>query len=418
MLLRWPATARDRPDAGVSLVEVMIAMVVFVLGSLSLLTVFATSLSGTFDNRARLTAASLAATDIDEARSLDYYDLTAADYTRTVDGRSYRVVREVGLTMSSGGDPSTCSGSGSAKQLYKRVSTRVETSFRGSGRPVRADTLVKAPVFDPSTSVGALSVMVIDRGGAPLAGLAVHAGGADRTTDVHGCAFFDGLLPGSYDATVQRPGSVTVTGDSVLTTSATVAEGQIASAVVRIDEAVPVTVVSDVFAGSTVVTDHGLPTGLQARLAAPDRATSTRMESAPKAVTAGTGLTWNSFPNAGGYDAYLGPCSPVVHTASEPGTSPLVVLPLSPVEVTVAWQDGTGPSLADQEVTVSWLPVPDAPPCSEPLRYSARTSCAGDCTVRLAVPPGTWRLEVVGYSGFADVTVQPRTALTPTVLVS
>jgi Tfp pilus assembly protein PilV len=414
-MTRSRAAVSERPDEGVSLVEVMVAMVVFVIGSLSLLTVFASSMSGTFDNRARLTAANLAASDIDEARSLDYYLLTGADYTRTVDGRDYRIVREVATTMSSGADPSTCISSGSAKQLYKRVSTRVETSFRGSARPVRADTLVKAPLFDPTTAVGALSVQVIDRSGTPLPGLPVHLAGADITTDANGCAFFDALLPGTYDPTVQRTGSVTVTGASALTTSVTVAAGQIASAVLRIDVAVPITVTSDVFVGSTVVAGYALPTGLSARLAAPDRATVTKIASEAKAVTAGVGMTWNSFPDPGGHDAYLGPCSPVMHTAAEPGTSPQVVLPLSPVEVEVAWLDGTGPALADKEVRVSWLSSPE---CLEPLTYTARTSCETKCSVLLAVPPGTWRLGVVGHSEFTDVTVDPRTAVTSTVLVS
>jgi len=407
-------SAGDRPDEGVSLVEVMVAMAIVVVGSLALLSVFASSMSGTFDNRARVTAANLAAADIDEARSLDYYALGAADYTRTVDDRDYRIVREVATTMSSGADPSTCIGSGSAKQLYKRVSTRVETGFRGSARPVRADTLVKAPVFDPTTAVGAVSVSVIDRGGAPLPGLPVHVASVVRTTDAHGCAVFDALPPGAYTATVQRSGSVTVTGDSTLATSVTVAAGQIASAVLRIDQAVPITVTSDVFSDMMAVVGFTLPTGLTARLAAPDRATATKVVSAAQPVTAGAALTWNSFPDPGGYDAYLGPCSPAVHTATEPGTSPTVVLPLSPVEVQVAWADGTGPSLDGEEVTVDWL----SPDCSEPLRYTARTSCLLACTVRLAVPPGTWRLQVVGRSGAADVAVSPWTAHIATVLVS
>ena len=406
--------AAGRSDEGVTLVEVMIAMVVFVVGSLSLLGVFAASMSGTFDNRARLTAANLAASDIDEARSLDYFALAGADYTRTVDGRVYRVVREVATTMSSGADPSTCTGSGSAKQLYKRVSTRVETSFRGPARPVRADTLVKAPVFDPTTAVGALSFRVIDRNGAPLPGLPVHAAGVDRTTDADGCAFFDALLPGAYTATVLRPGSVTVTGASNLTTSVTIAAGQITPEALRVDEAVPITATSDVFAGSTRVLGHALPTGLAARLAAPDRATSTKIESAAQAVTAGAPLTWNSFPQPGGYDAYLGRCSATLHTAAEPGTTPLVELALSPVEVVVAWADGTGPSLGGKEVRADWL----SPECAEPLRYAARTTCTTSCSVRLAVPPGTWRLHVAGYSGATDVTVGARTALTTNVLVS
>ena len=163
------ATAR-RGDDGAGLIEIMVAMGVFAIGSLSLLSVLTSSLSATFDNRARVTAANLAAADIDLARSLDYYDIAGAVTPRTVDGRQYRVVREVAITMSSGANTSACVGSGSAKQLYKRISTRVETTFKGRTKPVRADTLVKAPVFDATSARGAIAYSVVDRNGAPSRG--------------------------------------------------------------------------------------------------------------------------------------------------------------------------------------------------------------------------------------------------------
>jgi Tfp pilus assembly protein PilV len=177
-------TARPASDAGLTLVEVMVAMVLFVLGSLSLLSVLSSSLSGTFDNRARLTAANLAATDIDEARSLDYFALAPADYTTTVDGRAYRVVREVVVTTGSGSATSACVGSGGVKQFHKRVSTRVTTAFRGATtKAVRADTLVDAPLINPNSGQGAIGFTVLDRTSAPLPGLAVGVPGHSRTTD-------------------------------------------------------------------------------------------------------------------------------------------------------------------------------------------------------------------------------------------
>ena len=160
-------------DAGLSLVEVMVAMGIFVIGSLSLLSVMTSSMTGTFDNRARVTAAQLAAGDLDEARSLDYYALTAKTASTSVDGRVYTVVRDVTVAMSAGGGTGSCVASGSARQLYKKVSTRVETEFRDGTKPVRADTLVDAPVFDPNSPYGAISFLVLGRDGAPQAGLSV-----------------------------------------------------------------------------------------------------------------------------------------------------------------------------------------------------------------------------------------------------
>jgi Tfp pilus assembly protein PilV len=407
----------------VSLVEVMVAMGIFVLGSLSLLSVLTSGMSGTFDNRARVTAANLAAADIDEARSIDYYALSNGDVTKTVDGRDYRVVRTVSTTMSSG-DTSSCVGSGSNKQRYKRVSTRVETAFRGRTRPVRADTLVKAPVFDPNSARGAIAFVVIDRNGNPLAGLPVNAASVDLTTDVRGCTFFDGLLPGTYVVTVTRAGSVRIDGSTTLSRSVTVTAGQISSEAMRIDVAANVTVRTDVYDGTTVKTGFELPTGLQARLAAPDRATATKYESAGKTVTAGADLTWTAYPSPGGYDAYVGPCSAVRHTDSEPGTSPpRIDLGLSPVTVQIT--GGTNDNLKGQSKTVSaaWL---SSPSCSEPLSYAGKTSSickvnsngTDGCWLYIALRPGTWRLTLEGGTYFADVTVESRKALSAQINVS
>ncbi len=414
---------RRPADAGLSLVEVMVAMGIFVLGSLSLLSVLTSGMSGTFDNRARVTAANLAAADLDEARSLDYYALSNSDVTKTVDGRDYRVVRTVSTTMSSG-DTSSCVGSGSNKQRYKRVSTRVETAFRGRTRPVRADTLVKAPVFDPNSARGAIAFVVIDRNGNPLAGLPVNAASVDLTTDARGCTFFDGLLPGTYVVTVTRAGSVRIDGSTTLSRSVTVTAGQISSEAMRIDVAANVTVRTDVYDGTTVKTGFELPTGLQARLAAPDRATATKYESAGKTVTAGADLTWTAYPSPGGYDAYVGPCSAVRHTDSEPGTSPpRIDLGLSPVTVQIT--GGTNDNLKGQSKTVSaaWL---SSPSCSEPLSYAGKTSSickvnsngTDGCWLYIALRPGTWRLTLEGGTYFADVTVESRKALSAQINVS
>ncbi len=416
--------ARTADDSGVTLVEVMVAMVLFVVGSLSLLSVLTSSMTGTFDNRARLTAANLAATDIDEARSQDYYSLSPADYTRTVDGRSYRVVREVTVTMASGSSTSSCVGSGSAKQLHKKVSTRVETAFRGSTRPVRADTLVRAPIFDPSSPRGAIGFTVADRNGTPLSGLPVAVPGINRTTDANGCTFFDGLDPGDYAVTVTRSGSVTRAGSSTLSKTVRVSPGQITADSMRVDTAVPVTVMSNVFNGSTAVTGFTPPTGMTATIAASDRAAVTRITYPSKSVTLGTDLVWSAYPSPGGYDAWLGPCSPVGHSDSEPGTTPpRTVLPLSPVTVVLnATSGGDNPKGRGKSVSVTWLPTS----CSEPYSFatSTKSDCnatsegADACVVYLGVPAGTWNFKIDGATNNVNATVAPRTAQTVKINLS
>ncbi len=408
-------------DAGLSLVEVMVAMAIFVVGSLSLLSVLTSAMAGTHDNRARVTAANLAAADIDEARSLDYYALQNASTPKTVDGRSYTVVREVSTVMSSG--TSSCVGSGSAKQRYKKVSTKVTTSFRSGTRAVRSDTLVKAPIFDPSNAHGAIAFVVIDRNGNPLSGLPINASSTNLTTDSRGCAFFDGLAPGSYVVTVTRAGSVKTDGSTALTRSVPVTAGQISSEAMRIDVAANITVRTNVYDGTTAVSGFTLPTGLAVKLAAPDRATPTRWESAGRSVSAGVDQAWTSYPSPGGYDAFVGPCTPVTHTDSEPGTSPpRIDLALSPVTVQVTGGTADDAKGRDKTITATWL---SSPTCDEVLGYATKTSSvckvnsngADGCWLYIALRRGTWRLTLEG--GYTvDVNVKSRTPLSTSIKVS
>ena len=396
------ATVPHHDDDGLSLVEVMVAMGVFVAASLALLSVLTSTVAGTFDNRARVTAAQVAASDIDTARAkaaADYYTLASETYDKVVDGRIYTVSRTVAATLSTG-STSSCIGSVSARQLYKRVTTQVTTP-RARMKPVRADTVVKAPVYDPNSPTGAIGLVVIDRSGDPLAGLTADAGGITRTTDAKGCAFFDGLPAGTHTATVQRPGSVTIAGSTSLSRPVTVSAGQITSQVLRVDTAVNLTV-NSTRCCATPLTKFVLPTGLTATVSSPDRTAATRVDYPAKTVVGGVDMTWPVFPAPGGYDAYLSPCQGAKHAWTEPGTTPpKVLLPLSTVSVQMHGSNASAGIAGGRSVKVVWTGAG----CTEVLTFATATdpSCKPNfngtdgCWVYIAVPAGTWRLELDGY---------------------
>ena len=399
----------QRDDEGISLVEVMVAMGVFVVASLALLSVLSTGLAGTFDNRARVTATQVAASDIDAARAkaaADYYSLGSETYDRLVDGRTYTVNRVVDHQMATT-TPSSCVGS-SARQLYKKVTTTVTTP-RTRMKAVRADTLVKAPVYDPNSPTGAIGLVVIDRSGNALADLTADAGGMTRKTDSKGCAFFDGLAAGNHTATVTRSGSVTVAGSPTLSRSVTVSPGQITSAVLRVDTSATLTVNSTRCCASPT-TSFVRPTGLSATLSSPDRASSTRVDYPSKAVVGGD-LTWAAFPSPAGYDAYLGPCQAVKRTDSEPGTTPpKVLLPLSTVTVQITGGNASSTFAQGKTVKVVWK----GSPCAETLTFNTVTDSAckpnsngaDGCWLYVAVPAGSWRFEIDGTPQyFKDATI-------------
>lgn len=399
----------DARDDGISLVEVMVAMGVFVAASLSLLAVLSTTVAGTFDNRARVTAAQVAASDIDLARAqaaTDYYALAGDAYQKSVGGRTYDVVRTVAATMSSGA-PSSCVGT-SARQMYKRVTSTV-TSPGARMRPVRSDTLVRAPVYDPNSNTGAIGLVVIDRSGNPLSGLPASTGALNRTTDSKGCAFFDGLAPGTHTATVTRAGSVMIAGSPTLNRQVSVSKGQITSAVLRVDTAVNLTTNSSRCCTSPV-TSFTLPTGLVSTISSPDRVSPTRVDYTPKTVVGGADLTWAAFPAPGGYDAYLGPCQGVKRFDAEPGTTPpKVLLPLSTVTVQLYGGNASQSTTQGKTVRAIWKPTT----CSETLTFATTTAndCkanamgADGCYLYIALPAGTWRIELTNAPSLGvDVT--------------
>jgi prepilin-type N-terminal cleavage/methylation domain-containing protein len=398
-------------DDGFTLVEVIIAMVVFAAGLLSLLAAFSSSLDTSFDNRARLVAANLAASDIDDARAADYGALATKSYTKVVDGRSYAVYRSVAPTLITGG-VSPCV-SGSAQEVNKRVSTRVEFTFREGVKPVRSDTVISAPVFDPTSTNGAIGAHAIDRDGQPVEGATVVIGATTGYTDESGCAFFDGLAPGNYSVSVSKSGGyVGQDGASPTTQTLGVTAGQVGKQDFAIDRAAVVTVTSAVLGASgAVLSGYAVPTGLQAHLDTPDRATTTKTALPTKGVALGSPLVWNAFPTVAGYDTYLGICSTVVHTATDRGATPSVGLPLVPVDVQLT---GTSPKVRNRQLNASWSGACGS--ATETLSFLPSTNTTG--AAKIALPPGTWALSAVGTTGSTTVTAIPMVPLTATWPVS
>lgn len=406
MRARCVSRSQAGRDTGLSLVEVMVALALFLVGSLSLLSVLLSTTNGSFDNRARVAAANLAAEDIDLARSLPYPAVqTTAAVPRTVGPRTYTVERQVTVTTGTTSATSACVASGGTRQLYKRVTTTVRTTFRGQVQPVRADTLIKAPTYQPAdVNKGAIGFLVMDRNSKPLDGLTVTADGQSVSTDLSGCSFFDGLAPGDHVVTVTKPDAVTRASRTPLSKTVRVVASQITSDSLRIDTPVPVRLRVEVQPSSTApnFTTVHVPTNLKAHLATPDRLTSTRLvaEFAPLVTTAPSVHTWTAFPAAAGYEAYLGRCSTPVHqTFAEPGTTPAQgTLTLTPVNVTLSGNGSEAQRSQSKTVTVKWR----TPECAETLHYNAQTtsSCihnssgSDQCRLTLAVPPGDWTFTV------------------------
>lgn len=394
------------------------AMAVFIIGMLSLLAVLTGSLNTTSDNRSRVVAANIAASDIDQARnSLSYSQLVTTSYTATVDHRNYQVFRSVAVTLSSGSN-NVCIGGGSRQQLYKRVSTRVEFPFKESVQPVRSDTLVYAPIYDPTSNNGAAGLSVIDRNGQPVEGASVTVGGVTVVTNEAGCAFVDNLVPGSYTATASDPSFVDPTGNATPSTPVGVTAGQITNQTFQLDRAATAIVTPRLSGGSGT---YVLPTSLTARLLAPNRSgASPKGPAAQSVATANSALSFTPiYPSKTGYEAFLGSCSTGFNVSSEPGASSSVDLPMTPVDITVTSTSLNVPILQAKTIRADWA----GSGCSSPetLSFATTLSTTGTLvplsttgTAKIALPPGVWKLYLTSSTGFVSITVPPSTGVAMT----
>jgi prepilin-type N-terminal cleavage/methylation domain-containing protein len=216
-------------ENGFSLVEVIVAMLIFALISTGIAYTMMSALQVTRDSRAKQVATNLAAQEIDLDRdSGNLFTLLNSTRTVTVNGDTFSVTRATQWVSSP--DVNLACGAGAGTLKYKRVNVTVSWSNMRSGSiPVHADTIVSpnSQINDPNLGTILISVLSVSGIGMPgitltatpsaVPGGAISPATGPVTTDAQGCAYFLKMTPGNYDVTVTaKPGYV-----DALTQSAT-----------------------------------------------------------------------------------------------------------------------------------------------------------------------------------------------------
>lgn len=207
------------PEAGISLVEVMVAMLIFTIVSLGIIEALISTASFAIDSRARETATNLAAQAIDTARATpDLFNLfNDLGHQYTIDGRTYTVNR-VAQWVSDPNQVAPCGAGGGALQ-YKRVNVTVTwAGMNNPNAPVRSDTLI-APTTRVSDPADATILVSVENGSAlGVSGVTVTTSPVlsppAKVTDVDGCSYLLKVPPGSYTITVNKTGYVDPTQNS------------------------------------------------------------------------------------------------------------------------------------------------------------------------------------------------------------
>jgi len=211
--------ARASDEAGISIVEVVVAMMVFAIIALGAGTSVLTIVKMTQDTRDRQVATNLATSELDLARAIDDpFDIVNGTKTQVVNGRTYTITRTVSWVATSGAD--VACGAGTGTMQSKRVNVTVTwKGMLSTTQPVRSDTLISPDdrINDPDLGTVRISVLGVDGTGSSGVRVTVTAvsGGGGTTpavqpdnTDTDGCSYALKLKAGTYSVTLSRSNSI------------------------------------------------------------------------------------------------------------------------------------------------------------------------------------------------------------------
>jgi prepilin-type N-terminal cleavage/methylation domain-containing protein len=205
-----------RGDAGFTLVEVIVALVVFVIISGATITILIEALKTVKQNSDRVMAANIARSQIEELRAMGPSRITLGlTLTRPAGTDAAFVVRTTSNWTGIDQDASACDEANPG-QNYLRVHVEVSTPTLPS--PEVLDTILQ-PDSETAIASGLATVSVHDQDGLPVSDVVVTATDASHsennfllTTGSDGCLFVRGLTPGGImTVTVARSGYVSST---------------------------------------------------------------------------------------------------------------------------------------------------------------------------------------------------------------
>lgn len=224
MIRLLEALRSKRTDEGFSLVEVVVAMVILGLLATGISAGAGMVIRMTADNRSRQIAVNLAEQQLDIDRGiLDPFDIhpfgpgeTLPAKQQVVSGRTYTTTQSTSLKTVDGSDISCGSG---RTIYYRRIAVSVDWTGRlGTTSPVTSETVISPNGRINDASTGSIAILVRGSAGTGESGVAVSITPVSATatplqtqpvpTDVEGCSYALGVVPGTYRVAITRAGSV------------------------------------------------------------------------------------------------------------------------------------------------------------------------------------------------------------------
>jgi hypothetical protein len=414
-------------EDGVSLLELVVALSIFVVMILGIVASIDSGLTLTRNNAARSVAANLASQEMDTVRSTPFTTLTPRTVTQVVGSTTYSIDRQL-TWVSKSATNGPCDGTNADPELL-RVHVVVTWPAMSGVTPVVSDTTLAPPVGAYSTNSGHIAVKVLDGTGAGEDDMSVQINGPvveSLPTNSDGCAFFAFLTPGTYVVSLNSVGYVN--RQSVQNPSQTVGVtvGNVSSVQFDYDRAATLSLTFTADAGGTIPSDLPVTLG--------------NVQFQPNGVQTytGSGLTrsiGSLFPANDGYTVWSGSCADADPEGQQPNSGgaywtngqradPVSTPPGATTAGTIAVKTatitvtGTG-GLPLAGATVVATHAADSVCASGETHVLGITSATGVLTT--ALPFGTWQITVTGKSPattWPSLVLDPTSVATPTVTVA
>jgi prepilin-type N-terminal cleavage/methylation domain-containing protein len=423
----------DAPDAGLSLVEVMVAMIVFALVATAGTAMIVTGIGTSRLEKNKTMATGVAATALENLRAFAdtaaAFDTTLPSQnilppngnkvtTQTVAGETFTVTQTtqwVPKSAPAGSCDATTQGGNSAVQPVLQATETVTWPAMKGSKAVTTSTTFTPPIADQTSGTGGIDLKVTDHANNPVAGIPITVTGpgtASLISDSRGCAFAAYLPVGTYTVSMTSPGYVDNQENTTSTQTFAVTSGTVTTGTYLYDLASTITTS---FASSPTPAT-GLPvTVFNSGL--PGQGTD--------AITSSTPL----FPYTS-YNIWAGECPEANPSAVTSSGTPLyatgtpttvamtagqassIVLPLYPLTVNVV--NGTGHVVSNVSITGQEGPTTGAKyPCTTSATYGMVGTTAAGTTVT-GMPLGTFTVKAIGTVSGVVTTKTATVTVTPT----
>jgi prepilin-type N-terminal cleavage/methylation domain-containing protein len=423
-----PIEPTDR-EAGFSIIEVMVAMMVFAVMSVGIAYGIANTLQLTQTSRGRESAVALASQDIDSLRQtaaastagiFNVVSKSGESNTKTLGDVTYQIDRSVRWVQSDGA--SGACGTSNGKLAYKSVVEKVSWPNPRTGMSSTTVTSAIAPadaVTDPG--YGTVIVSAVNASGAAFPGVSITitpVGGsgaaalstAPLPTDSQGCSYAINVVPGDYTVTATVAGGIdTSQAQPSRQSPITVSAGASSPVPFVYDRASQLTLRYAETYNATLPTN--MVTTLSSSAGGLDTTTPWDVTSSSLVVTSASRPSVPVFPFTSGYTVYAGPYSNSTNAATSclspnpaawttpsqsgaVGTSPatFTAAPGAPSNAPVMMGVATVKGVKGRYITAvsSANPGTGDPGCSAGM--TMKFPVAGADTATIALPFGTWTI--------------------------